>query len=351
MPLRGAPIVASVRPAARTRWVVSLVVAASAAWTGSLAGVATGADVVLDRQPRNTRVDAFGGTVAWSAYNARSKRYALVIKRRNRQVRRLPIASRRVAFDVDVGPGRAGRPRFVYSRCRREGGSPNPALGSDYERGRDCAVYLYDFGAARERRVPGTRSRHAVFDPTVWRSRIVYASSTSERTTIRALELGARGARGRRVLKGGAGPPWASGVGKLDLRGTRVAISWGSIFETCPGSTMSDRAGANYGSILVDDVVSGRQRLVEEGCGTRGPSVTVAGFATGTRLVYRRVAYDGQVPASTFRSFDLGSTALTDVAAPVDGMFASLSPDGSTLYAVYNVKTETSPRFEIRRLG
>ncbi|MCA1680379.1 MAG: hypothetical protein LC777_16215, partial [Actinobacteria bacterium] len=121
--------------------------------------VAVADDAVADLV-RETPISAYGGAVAWSAYDAASGRYALVIHQRARTTAARMATARR-PFDVSLGPDAAGRVVALYTRCRTAT--------------RGCDVYRYDLRARRERRLKAVSS--AVFDeawPAQWRDRIAF---------------------------------------------------------------------------------------------------------------------------------------------------------------------------------
>ncbi|HUR85192.1 MAG TPA: hypothetical protein VMY78_07595 [Solirubrobacteraceae bacterium] len=121
--------------------------------------VAVADDAVADLV-RETPISAYGGAVAWSAYDAASGRYALVIRQRETTTA-ARVASARRPFDVSLGPDAAGRVVALYTRCR------TPTRG--------CDVYRYDLRARRERRLSAISS--PVFDeawPAQWRGRVAF---------------------------------------------------------------------------------------------------------------------------------------------------------------------------------
>jgi hypothetical protein len=60
--------------------------------------------------------DAYGDVIAWSAYDAASKTYALRVLRDGAPVATSAVAPSAQPFDLDVGPGPDGAPLVVYSR-------------------------------------------------------------------------------------------------------------------------------------------------------------------------------------------------------------------------------------------
>ncbi|MDX6677193.1 MAG: hypothetical protein QOE31_1245 [Solirubrobacteraceae bacterium] len=100
-----------------------------------LAPASAGADEIVADVARDTPISAYGGAVAWSAYDAASQRYALVI-RQGEVTAPARAASATRAFDVSLGPDSRGRVVALYSRCRSID--------------RRCDVYRYDLRTRRE---------------------------------------------------------------------------------------------------------------------------------------------------------------------------------------------------------
>jgi hypothetical protein len=123
-------------------------------------------DVVADLAAR-TPVSAYGGALAWSAYDAPSQRYRLMIRQGADTVPARTSASQR-AFDVSLGPDSKGRVVALYTRCR------TAASGRTAERG--CDVYRYDLRTRREHKLASVSSPG--FDeawPAQWRDRVAFA--------------------------------------------------------------------------------------------------------------------------------------------------------------------------------
>jgi hypothetical protein len=207
------------------------------------------ADEVVATIAAPSPISAFAGRIAWSAYDTASGRYRLMT-RSNGIVARVPVRSRGVPFDVDLGPGADGGVVAVYSRCRREPG--RQTLGNaivqlpGWSTGRGCDLYRFAFATGREHRIAGASSaRASEFLPTIWRRRVafarVYDGSTRPYLYWRRLD----GAGGSRRLRAGArsryrlcAPPPAGcarqrlvvepGPTALDLRDTHLGFGWDS---------------------------------------------------------------------------------------------------------------------------
>jgi hypothetical protein len=114
------------------RLILTTVVALLALAAPALAEVRTIAEVhTPDRGGRTAFpvVDAFGGHVVWSDYDASIDDWRLMANV-DGVTQALPVAPRPTPFDVDLGPDRRGRLLAVYSRCARGLGldQPTPRL-------------------------------------------------------------------------------------------------------------------------------------------------------------------------------------------------------------------------------
>jgi hypothetical protein len=227
---------------------------------------------------RSSPIAAYGGRLAWSAYDAATKRYALVTKAGG-VVTPVPVATRPVPFDVDLGPGESGDTVAVYSRCRRDPGRSGPTgnaiIGQfpDWRTGRGCDVFQFHFASGRESRLRRvSSSASSEFLPSIWTTRIAF-SRVYERRRGRAgdrahLYLGpVSGSRGLRRLP--AGPrarlkfctrngtrvcrvPVELGPTALDLNGSQLAFGW----NTQTVDTCNDNSG-----IWLDTVGQARRRI------------------------------------------------------------------------------------------
>jgi hypothetical protein len=139
------------------------------------------ADELIANVARPTPVGALGGRVVWSDYDALQHAYFLT-QRFNGTTARLPVRPRSVPFDVDLGLDSGGAAVAAYSRCRKEPGPRNGALGNSltlmpqWSTGRGCDLYVLNLQTNVETRVSGASSAGASeFLPTVWRDRIAFA--------------------------------------------------------------------------------------------------------------------------------------------------------------------------------
>ena len=153
--------------------VLTAVLATIAAGFLALAGSAIAQTRVPVSAP--TPIAAYGGRLVWSRPDGAGG-FELVQRVGDGPVTRLPVPSRSVPFDVDLGPTSGGRVLAVYTRCANE---PTPTQGSStplYETGRGCDVYKLDVGRGREVRYTKVNASDATeFWPTYWKGRLGFA--------------------------------------------------------------------------------------------------------------------------------------------------------------------------------
>lgn len=238
----------------------------------ALSVLAPGADAatVLSSESRLTTISAYGGHVVWSGFDPARRVFRLKESFAGR-TRILPVRSRRVAFDVDLGPDRRGQPVAVYSRCRRE--PPNETVRDlpVHYQGRGCDVYRFDFTTGRERRVDGIGSRTSSETlPSIWKDRIAFSRVLRFATSERRIALGiyVRDLRARRTHGAGRGsagayPSTQPHPTQIDLRGTTLAFSWGGVGnQRCQDQTPIDRLQSEIWS----QQLPGRARRVARTC-------------------------------------------------------------------------------------
>lgn len=158
--------------------VVSAVIAIVLTVAVAPAAATTSTPQTVESLVSQSTVSAYGQLVAWSRYDPAAQAYRLVVADVGNlaappQV--VPIAPRRIAFDVDLGPDAAGRTVAVYSRCTTEPDGdyygqklwPNNAAG--------CDVYEYDFAARREHKLTASSPVADDFLPTIWKGAVAFA--------------------------------------------------------------------------------------------------------------------------------------------------------------------------------
>jgi hypothetical protein len=197
--------------------------------------------VVIALLAAPTPVSSYGGRVAFSEQLS-SGRFALVTHTAD-GTQPVPIPTRRVPFDVELGPTAGHHVAAVYSRCKHDPPAGQsfgaPAL---YERGRGCDVYEYDFATQREQRLAAASSPVASESwPTLWRGELAFERTYDAHRRAPLLYVRRLGssAPSRRLPTGprrGCEPPGApsracgdallSHATGTDLRGRRLAFGW-----------------------------------------------------------------------------------------------------------------------------
>lgn len=125
-----------------------------------LAPAGARADDPVAQLERDTPVSAYGGALAWSAYDAPSGRYRLVL-RADAVTAAARVASASRPFDVSLGPDSKGRVVALYSRCRGDKGG--------------CDVYRYDLRTRTERKLASVSSPSLDEAwPAQWRGRVSF---------------------------------------------------------------------------------------------------------------------------------------------------------------------------------
>lgn len=227
---------------------------------------------VLATEFTPTALRAYGGRVVWSSFDPDTRRYRLMTWARGR-VAHVPVRSRKVPFDADLGPGRSGGIDVVYSRCAREPAQPDRSFLPEYPTGKGCRLWRYTFGDDRERRVPRPRgASSSEVMPSVWGSRVAFISRrrTSGRRrlsiSVRSLTREVADSRVRipsTVMARGAG---SIDLGDIDLRRDRVLSTWSYVETWCRRELLPDDKTLPDGSELFGGTAR-HQRVLVRACG------------------------------------------------------------------------------------
>ena len=188
---------------------------------------------VVSREPGVGYLDAHGRHVIWSSLDPATDRYSLRALVGG-QVQTLPVATRPVPFDVDLGPGPDGEAVAVYSRCERDL-DRGSAVFSRPAGGVGCRLSVYSFATRTERRLPRAPDATSEFSPALWKDRLVLFSQSGgvgSPISLRTRSLDGRTA-GRRLPAGSRGR--SAGPVDIDLRGRRIAFTWQGV-EGAPAS-------------------------------------------------------------------------------------------------------------------
>ncbi len=236
-------------------------------------------DRLLASSSRPSTISVYRGNwVAFSAYEAASGDYRLMLRHPNGSVLPAPVPPRRVPFDVQLGPLYGGKENSlrtalaaVYSRCRTEPQlDPVDMLPLPWT-GRGCVLYSYYLGATHEQPIPGAGSRYL---PSVWDGELAFAREGPGGAP--ELYLGTLAGRRLRRLTGG---PAGTGAGPraLALHEGRLAFVW------------EFKRGGSVHSELRLDGPGAQARLLDSTASTSGvnrelsPSFTVAGVLAWAR--------------------------------------------------------------------
>lgn len=208
-----------------------------------------------------TPIAAYGDRVVWSRPNAEGG-FDLVQRVGSGPVRRLPVAPRRVPFDVDLGPTSGGGVLAVYSRCTTE---PTGDRIPEYQSGRGCSIFSVDVTTGRETRYTGLHAAHANETwPTYWKGRMAFARAYDGGKGSSALYVKdlASTDRPQRVPGGThrcGDPPQCTLLSRplhLELYGSRLAFTWRTPGEGDTFEVQVDTFGSSD-AVVVDESRSG----------------------------------------------------------------------------------------------
>jgi hypothetical protein len=181
-------------------------------------------------------------------------RYRLALARAGAPAVVIPgLASRSVAFDVDLGIDSGGGLVATYSRCTREHRDLDPDFSVvPYDHSQGCRPFQYSFARRRESRLPSLPGA-SIYLPSRWRDNLVFAThrdggpaAARRRQSIAFMNLRSRHVR---YLRGGR-PALANSQGLamaaprvIDLHGTTLAFTWQADVAGCPDDNgLSDDA-------------------------------------------------------------------------------------------------------------
>ena len=192
------------------------------------------ADTPIGTTKRPTPIRAWGGVAAFSLYDEASSGYRLAISRHGGPPEVIAVAAQATAFDLDVGPDKAGSPAIVYSRCASTG--PRP---------RGCDLYRYSLSTGREAKLAGASSPDASESaPTIWGARVAWArtpdADAARKPRIYTRSLSAPRSRRSRRLPGI--PSRLCGKDALHRHRARAAWAAARCERRLPGTRVQQRA-------------------------------------------------------------------------------------------------------------
>ena len=317
-----------------------------------LAGLATGAAV--DGATASTRallplpyaaqaLSAYGGYVVFSQSDPNQNNWRLMVWHAGR-VSALPIASRSIPFDADVGPDVRGRPAVVYSQCSTDPSGlfqvATPIIWTiGWTNASECRIYELSLVGGRGRLVKQIYARGSSDStPSIWKGAIAFARISASRPNVARVMLWRPG-RPAHELPGGTlpcmtcpagfpGPPGAW-VSAMDLGPQALAFSWVLSGENVlHGIALEMR---------IDPMGGGRPRIADAGVGqeacTGGESSSVSSpNADGAQIFYVVEIGDPCVgDSSTFETF-APSTGRWRSVSPSGGIIGAAAQDGGNTY-------------------
>lgn len=178
---------------------------------------AAAADTALVPLKTKTPIAASQDRLVWSEYDANTKAYTLKSKVGS-EVTSLPIATRTIPFDVDLGSDQSGNAVAVYSRCDSEPRTRDATWDlylfyQEWDKASGCKVYQFDFQTNQESTLSLGRPGYSNVEPSIANGKVAYISFKDGRYS-----------HGQRVYQQGPG-------GKAELQRTvgKTAKSTGCI--------------------------------------------------------------------------------------------------------------------------
>lgn len=281
------------------RWrQLASVVALSACASAAIGSSAIARGTLETPEPRpgtRVKVSSYGDVTAYSV-RLRSGRYRLVTATGDRRAVLAHVPTRRMPFDVDVGPAVDGTPVVVYSRC----GSEPPAFDDEdgttarWFRASNCLLYRYDPRRRRETALHAGKPSGSEFLPTIWRNQIAFVRRAGKRQP----QVMRTRSNGRSPLALGGRLPGRTSENRhpesLDLRGGRLGIIWTHFDdgEQCPDD--DDLRPLDTIHTYVLESVGDRLHQRAEGCTPTAEASRVSGggYLDDGRLFWAAERYD-----------------------------------------------------------
>ena len=252
------------------------------------------------------RLTAYGGYVVFSQRSGQD-RWSLMAWH-DGSVSPLPVPARAIPFDAEAGPGPAGTPVVVFSKCARDprerpGPGPKRPADVEWQTGFACRIYELSLQGGAPRRVAALRPPAGASDstPAIWRGEIAFARYV--RSGPPQLLLAGAGMPLRRLGGGPASCPAPSTVPEAPLCARRQRLGRRRIAGISLGPSaaayewVADVPGAVVGpladpEIRVDPLRDRRQvaptKLVAMAfaSGACGAESSVSPNAAGARVLY-----------------------------------------------------------------
>ena len=197
------------------------------------AQAATGATTIAEVRGWNS-VRAWNGVQAWTTFSRTDRRWHVVVRRNGHTSTPPAIPAGGARLEVDVGPGRDGRPALAFVRCAAV-----------------CRVVVSDLEGRRTQTVAGSEGASS---PTIWGSRVAWVRGAATVLTRRAGTAGISrlaGAPRRKCDAGGCARPRHARVDDLELRREQLALI-----------TTYDLGDFSRAEVRTESVRGGPQRLI-----------------------------------------------------------------------------------------
>lgn len=351
---------------------LAVAVAGAAGLAGAAsAGADDGVGTEITSLGHSTPIDARGGVVTFSVYDAALRRLRLAVSDGG-PVRLLPAPPRRDVFDASVGSDARGQPVVTYSECRRSVRRPDPLTARPYwpdQRG--CRVISIDLGSGKRQTLKTQRTKGgALWMPVQVGGVLVYARlrDRGSRTIVRfprssykryvdhvrryRFEVVRQDRRGRtRVLTGGPHPDapvsrqqgedieiYGSGVTSLDFDGQRVAYTWANLVERgCPQDELGNDLPYSVSAFVEQ---AGRRERLGRGCniGTPGRASSIS-LLPDQRVSWLRLDLGTSQAAATviLQGTPGGPVTLERSALPPDTRVDALAEDAiASWYVIFD---------------
>jgi hypothetical protein len=269
---------------------VAVVTGCALALPLALASAAGGASEITSIGPP-TPFAVYKGTMVWSA-RENSGAYQMLMRKGDGDVRRLPVRTRPIPFDVDVGPTSSGGILAVYSRCDIDQAWDQHQM-PDYRSGKRCDIYKLDLATGKEERFTKINSSDgSEYWPSYWKGTVAFARAyekdpsnpnlyskvVSSSAPSQQEKIGPRGSRSSTPLH-------------IELYGSRIAFAWAS----------RDQSEASAYEIRVDTIGGSSTKL--DSAAASGPiALGWPSFDDG-RLYWVRACIDETGSCSNARRF------------------------------------------------
>ncbi|MBJ7328245.1 MAG: hypothetical protein JHC95_00020 [Solirubrobacteraceae bacterium] len=207
-----------------------------------------------------TPISAYNGQLVWSQ-PASNGQYQLVTRTGSGPVTPVPIATRAVPFDVDLGPTSSGTIYAVYSRCATEP-EWGPYSMPPYQLGKGCMIYKFDFSANQEVKYSKVNASNASqYWPSYWKGKIAYGRTYASNTNKGYLysKTVASSTPSAQMPIGALGTQ--ANAQQVELNGNNLAFAWN--YEAEPYTYYQlrmDKIGSK-GSTVLDQTRGGQSQV------------------------------------------------------------------------------------------